>query len=147
MGHLARAGCPEYREHGVQLADVQRRRRARHHTDDRASRQSRAPAHRQPRDGSSSHRPAWPPVLRSEEHTSELQSHSDLVCRLLLEKKKSYSEIGSYRVLDVGCGEKPYEPLFAPFATSYVGVDPVENPHADVRGSVEALPSDDAGFH
>src|SRR5260221_4726125 len=30
-----------------------------------------------------------PPVtMRSEEHTSELQSHSDLVCRLLLEKKK-----------------------------------------------------------
>src|SRR5947207_4606900 len=27
--------------------------------------------------------------LRSEEHTSELQSHSDLVCRLLLEKKKN----------------------------------------------------------
>src|SRR5206468_13078988 len=28
------------------------------------------------------------PVMRSEEHTSELQSRSDLVCRLLLEKKK-----------------------------------------------------------
>src|SRR5436190_12025596 len=28
-------------------------------------------------------------MLRSEEHTSELQSHSDLVCRLLLEKKKA----------------------------------------------------------
>src|SRR5260221_10420534 len=28
---------------------------------------------------------------RSEEHTSELQSHSDLVCRLLLEKKKTES--------------------------------------------------------
>src|SRR5260221_5361936 len=28
--------------------------------------------------------------IRSEEHTSELQSHSDLVCRLLLEKKKSH---------------------------------------------------------
>src|SRR5438034_4459755 len=27
-------------------------------------------------------------TARSEEHTSELQSHSDLVCRLLLEKKK-----------------------------------------------------------
>src|SRR5437588_9984187 len=27
--------------------------------------------------------------IRSEEHTSELQSHSDLVCRLLLEKKNS----------------------------------------------------------
>src|SRR5437667_8263436 len=48
-------------------------------------------------------RPPWPslPILRqvillarlprtgrSEEHTSELQSHHDLVCRLLLEKKK-----------------------------------------------------------
>src|SRR5260221_13313301 len=29
---------------------------------------------------------------RSEEHTSELQSHSDLVCRLLLEKKKKILE-------------------------------------------------------
>src|SRR5437667_9108054 len=29
--------------------------------------------------------------LRSEEHTSELQSHHDLVCRLLLEKKKTTS--------------------------------------------------------
>src|SRR5207237_8207845 len=28
--------------------------------------------------------------VRSEEHTSELQSHLNLVCRLLLEKKKSY---------------------------------------------------------
>src|SRR5260221_2087516 len=30
--------------------------------------------------------------FRSEEHTSELQSHSDLVCRLLLEKKKKQDE-------------------------------------------------------
>src|SRR2546428_10324342 len=29
------------------------------------------------------------PHLRSEEHTSELQSRSDIVCRLLLEKKKN----------------------------------------------------------
>src|SRR5260221_9227127 len=29
---------------------------------------------------------------RSEEHTSELQSHSDLVCRLLLEKKKKKTQ-------------------------------------------------------
>src|SRR4051812_49473666 len=37
---------------------------------------------------------AWDPAannfgLRSEEHTSELQSHVNLVCRLLLEKKKT----------------------------------------------------------
>src|SRR2546430_2812477 len=30
--------------------------------------------------------------LRSEEHTSELQSQSNLVCRLLLEKKKKYDD-------------------------------------------------------
>src|SRR5438034_3669759 len=33
-------------------------------------------------------------LSRSEEHTSELQSHSDLVCRLLLEKKKKIVSIG-----------------------------------------------------
>src|SRR5476649_2525488 len=32
---------------------------------------------------------------RSEEHTSELQSHSDLVCRLLLEKKKTQSQLAA----------------------------------------------------
>src|SRR5690242_21103254 len=30
-------------------------------------------------------------IIRSEEHTSELQSHVNLVCRLLLEKKKNRS--------------------------------------------------------
>src|SRR3989440_7840070 len=34
-------------------------------------------------------------AVRSEEHTSELQSRSDLVCRLLLEKKKTQSTIAS----------------------------------------------------
>src|SRR3989475_648434 len=36
------------------------------------------------------------PALRSEEHTSELQSQSNLVCRLLLEKKKNTTS--AYRV-------------------------------------------------
>src|SRR5260221_1816058 len=45
------------------------------------------PSHglRRPASGAKSLRRA---CCRSEEHTSELQSHSDLVCRLLLEKKK-----------------------------------------------------------
>src|SRR5438034_5974708 len=37
---------------------------------------------------------------RSEEHTSELQSHSDLVCRLLLEKKKKKKKIEKYIKLE-----------------------------------------------
>src|SRR2546428_5237470 len=37
------------------------------------------------------HAPKSIPVTRSEEHTSELQSRSDLVCRLLLEKKQAHA--------------------------------------------------------
>lgn len=51
-----------------------------------------------------------------------------------------------YRVLDVGCGQRPYEPFFAPFASEYVGVDAVETRWADLVGPVEALPVPDASF-
>src|SRR5256886_2992096 len=37
--------------------------------------------------------PAACPTVRSEEHTSELQSQSNLVCRLLLEKKKQNIDV------------------------------------------------------
>ena len=40
-------------------------------------------------------------VLRSEEHTSELQSRSDLVCRLLLEKKKYNSLVAVSIILAI----------------------------------------------
>jgi SAM-dependent methyltransferase len=49
------------------------------------------------------------------------------------------------RVLDVGCGVKPYLPFFGG-ASSYVGVDVQENPHADLHGAIEALPVDDGSF-
>src|SRR5260370_40468025 len=39
----------------------------------------------------------WP-VSRSEEHTSELQSHLNLVCRLLLEKKKKKIKVVNKRI-------------------------------------------------
>src|SRR5438132_4522264 len=42
---------------------------------------------------------------RSEEHTSELQSHSDLVCRLLLEKKKTQHP--SWSPTDKSCEAGP----------------------------------------
>src|SRR3712207_8356546 len=40
------------------------------------------------------------PGLRSEEHTSELQSRQYLVCRLLLEKKKRYSYHSIYILIE-----------------------------------------------
>ena len=62
------------------------------------------------------------------------------------EARRAHADLGRYRVLDVGCGQKPYEPLFAPYALAYVGVDPVENPRAELRGPVEALPVEDGSF-
>jgi len=50
------------------------------------------------------------------------------------------------RVLDVGCGVKPYYPFFAHVAAEFVGVDVVENPAAELLGPVEALPVEDASF-
>lgn len=49
------------------------------------------------------------------------------------------------RVLDVGCGLKPYYPFFAD-AAAYVGVDVQENPHAELHGAIEALPVEDDSF-
>src|SRR5260370_29931055 len=63
---------------------------------------------RSPADRAAAPAPPWPPAsplpawaatradrsgFRSEEHTSELQSHLNLVCRLLLEKKKIHAAL------------------------------------------------------
>ena len=51
----------------------------------------------------------------------------------------------SYRVLDVGCGVKPYYPFFHAYASEYVGVDP-QHPGAELRGTVEEMPVADGSF-
>src|SRR2546421_6942704 len=52
------------------------------------SRRGAAQARPRPRHARDTHEDQTMRLTRSEEHTSELQSRSDLVCRLLLEKKK-----------------------------------------------------------
>ena len=69
-----------------------------------------------------------------------------LVRWLADEARRAHADLGPYRLLDVVCGEKPYSSLFAPYVSSYVGVDPVENPVAELRGPIEALPVDDGSF-
>src|SRR6266516_7325842 len=80
-----------YRDLGAELLDVGRARgrtpgdaREEHHADHQRAKREPSRHRRTPRGGL---RPStgW---VRSEEHTSELQSPYDLVCRLLLEKKK-----------------------------------------------------------
>jgi ubiquinone/menaquinone biosynthesis C-methylase UbiE len=69
-----------------------------------------------------------------------------LVRWLADEARRAHEALGPYRLLDVGCGEKPYAPLFAPYASEHVGVDTVENPHAELRGAIEDLPVEDESF-
>jgi SAM-dependent methyltransferase len=64
---------------------------------------------------------------------------------LRAEAVRASTDFGRYRVLDVGCGIKPYLPFFEPYAREYVGVD-IDNPAADLEGSAEALPVPDASF-
>src|SRR3712207_7682793 len=71
-----------------------RSRSARHHQSLRRDGPDRGRASRSRRRGAGAdpgRRPARP--CRSEEHTSELQSRQYLVCRLLLEKKKSFTPL------------------------------------------------------
>src|SRR5437773_4031446 len=75
---------------------ISRRARSAHHFPRRAG----------GRDARGAGRARWL-TPRSEEHTSELQSHHDIVCRLLLEKKNfkkiSFSRTSSYKLnIDVG---------------------------------------------
>jgi SAM-dependent methyltransferase len=53
------------------------------------------------------------------------------------------SDVSGLRVLDVGCGDRPYEQLLRG-AGEIVGFDVPGNPHADLHGSIDAIPAEDA---
>jgi SAM-dependent methyltransferase len=53
---------------------------------------------------------------------------------------------GPVEILDVGCGDKPYYPLFAPIASRYVGTDVVPGPLVDRVCPLEALDFPDESF-
>ena len=66
---------------------------------------------------------------------------------LAAEARRAADDFGEpYRVLDVGCGEMPYRPIFALHASEIVGLDAVENPRAALRGPIEAVPAPDQSF-
>jgi SAM-dependent methyltransferase len=93
--------------------------------------------------------PEAPGADRRQPQKSRITYHvrSALSGWLQAEAKRAHADFGRpYRVLDVGCGVKPYYPFFAGRASAYVGVDVVPNPAAELRGPVEALPVEDGSF-
>ena len=69
-----------------------------------------------------------------------------LVRWLEAEAARAGADLGRYRLLDVGCGEMPYRPLFEPHAGEIVGMDTWDNPRAALHGAIEAIPAPDASF-
>lgn len=63
------------------------------------------------------------------------------------EARRAAADFGRFRVLDIGCGQKPYYPYFAAHVDEYVGVDfDADNPMADLHAAVEDLPVADGSF-
>jgi SAM-dependent methyltransferase len=56
-------------------------------------------------------------------------------------------ERGSARVLDVGCGSRPYEAMFDGLVGEYTGVDWEQRPGVDIVASGAELPLPDASYH
>jgi SAM-dependent methyltransferase len=65
---------------------------------------------------------------------------------LAQEAERAATDLGRYRLLDAGCGEKPYAPLFAPHVSEHLGLDTAPHAHADLVGPIEAIPAEDASF-
>jgi len=62
------------------------------------------------------------------------------------EAARAAADFGRYRLLDAGCGEKPYAALFGPYVSEHVGLDNAAHAHADIVGPIEAIPAEDASF-
>ena len=69
-----------------------------------------------------------------------------LTRQLQSEAERRFGGLDDVEMVDVGCGTRPYEPLFLPYAASYVGVDAHPGPTVDVVARAESLPFDDASF-
>jgi SAM-dependent methyltransferase len=89
----------------------------------------------------------WPGAERRDpSRTSPTWVVRNGLARWLRAQAGELADRAPVRILDVGCGVKPYYPFFAPVASDYIGVDVVENPAAELLGPVEALPVEDGAF-
>jgi SAM-dependent methyltransferase len=93
-------------------------------------------------------RESWPgEQRRNPPATSATWVVRSALARWLRAEAQGLSAVGTgVRILDVGCGAKPYYPFFSAVASEYVGVDVVENPNAELIGPVESLPVPDGSF-
>lgn len=70
-------------------------------------------------------------------HASPARGASYASAELLLQALERVAPQAHGALLDVGCGTKPYRPLFAPHVTRHLGLDWPNTPHA--RGNIDAF--------
>jgi SAM-dependent methyltransferase len=90
--------------------------------------------------------PSWPARIRRRPRRTD--GNYLLLSALvdsLADARDRYVAKGS-SILDVGCGDKPYYPLFAEATSEYIGADVVDGPKVDVVCPLEALEFPNARF-
>lgn len=69
-----------------------------------------------------------------------------LATQMRAQVEAHFGDRNDLTVVDVGCGERPYEPLFEGRAARYVGVDITSGPNVDVVAPAEELPFQSESF-
>jgi len=90
----------------------------------------------------------WPARERRDPPLSDRHylTLSSLAATIRHQVDRRYPDRTDLRVLDIGCGQKPYLPLVAHRAASYRGIDFVDGPLVDDVGPAEDLPYPDDSF-
>jgi SAM-dependent methyltransferase len=69
-----------------------------------------------------------------------------LAKQLKIQAQEKLGPRGPVEIIDIGCGTRPYEPIFARYAKGYVGVDVQPSSSVDVVARAESLPFDENSF-
>lgn len=72
--------------------------------------------------------------------------HRALAVQMRAQAGRRLKSQHALKVVDVGCGTRPYEHIFKPYAEQYIGVDLHPGPRVDVVAAAEDLPFEDASF-
>lgn len=87
------------------------------------------------------------PIERARQADTHWRESDYLARRVLLADLRASRQFARGRLLDVGCGNKPYAHLFGPYVQSYIGVDPdPDHSRPDVAADVLHLPFAPATF-
>jgi SAM-dependent methyltransferase len=91
---------------------------------------------------------AWPGAERREPRRSDRHYLvlSVLARQIREEIERLLGDRRDARVLDIGCGAKPYLPFVAGHASRYVGIDTADGPSVDLVAPAEQLPCEDGSF-